>query len=98
MSALREIRPATSAAEPKSDTSEHPEEEAEEEATRGDEESKGHASSPSSIEAFVEQRLAELESRMRSYVDSKVVEIMEYIDKKGVANVQNHQVETDHEH
>lgn len=36
---------------------------------------------PSSIEAFVEQRLAELEERMHSYVDGKVAEVMKHIEQ-----------------
>lgn len=95
MSALRQIRPAANV---ESDTSEHREEEtAAEEATKGDEEPEEHVASPSSIEAFVERRLAELEVRMRSYVDSKVAKVLEYIDKKRGTNVQNQLVNTDHE-
>lgn len=75
MSALRQIKPASSDV-PKSDSL----------ALHG--EATGGAEplvpdpTPSSIEAFVEQKLGELEERLRSYVDAKVAEIMELIEVK----------------
>ena len=42
----------------------------------------GMAPPPAGFEAFVEQKLGELERRMRDYVDCKVAEVMKLFEEK----------------
>lgn len=79
MSALRQLRPASHDT-PESSTSEPHEQEA----TRGAQGAGRNSTDPvnCSIEAFVEQKMGELEERMRSYIDGKVAEIMKHIEVK----------------